>query len=109
MILISLLLLAATLPIESQTDEPVRAVPEHSQIPLRPSRILTVELRLTLNSNGNPATCKVVRAWHSEEEYHCEHPDYCVSFMRRHKGLTYRLDQGKTYATVKRQIAAAVN
>lgn len=98
MILISLLMLAATPPIETQADERVKTVPKFSEIPLGPSPVLKAELRLTLNSNGTPATCKVLRVWHTEKEYHGEHPDYCVSFMKYHKDVIYKLHDGESYA-----------
>ena len=99
MILISLLILATTPPIGSQNHERVKAVPNFSDVQLGTSPVIKAELRLTLNSNGTPATCKVIRVWHTGKEYHGEHPDYCMSFMKYHKDVTYELNDGKSYAT----------
>lgn len=109
MLLISLLILAASPLIGSQTDERVKAVPKFSEIPLGPSPVLKAELRLTLNSNGTPATCKVLRVWHTEKEYHGEHPDYCVPFMKYHKDVNYELDDEESYATAFYSTSAPIH
>lgn len=107
MILISLLMLAAAPPIEAQTDERVKTIPEESKF--RTSPVTKAELRLTLNSNGTPATCKVVRVWRSEKEHHGAHPDYCIAFMKYYKDNTYELDEGKSYAIRYYFISAPIN